>query len=47
MREVPLSLEDFQRLSGIVFCWLFNKFLSDKTHTVKILSSTLEDYGSV
>jgi protein SERAC1 len=47
--EVPLSLEDFQRLSGIVLCWLFNKFVSDKTHliTVKNLSSILEDYGPV
>jgi protein SERAC1 len=45
--EVPLSLEECQRWSGILLRWLFDKSVSDKTHltAVKILSSILEDYG--
>jgi protein SERAC1 len=46
--EVPLSLEESQRWSGILFRWLFDKSVSDKTHltAVKVLSSILEDYGA-
>ena len=45
--EVPLSLEESQRWSGILLRWLFDKSVSDKTHltAVKILSCILEDYG--
>ncbi|KQK23256.1 hypothetical protein BRADI_1g72280v3 [Brachypodium distachyon] len=45
--EVPLSLEEAQRWSGILLRWLFDKSVSDTTHltSVKILSSILEDYG--
>jgi protein SERAC1 len=45
--EVPLSLEESQRWSDILFCWLFDKSISNKTHltAVEILSSILEDYG--
>ncbi|TKV97806.1 hypothetical protein SEVIR_9G519100v4 [Setaria viridis] len=45
--EVPLSLEESQRWSGILLRWLFDKTVSDKTHltAVKILSCILEDYG--
>ncbi|KAL6649354.1 hypothetical protein ACP70R_013578 [Stipagrostis hirtigluma subsp. patula] len=45
--EVPLSLEESQRWSGILLRWLFDKSVSDKTHltAVKILSCILDDYG--
>ncbi|CAN6302023.1 unnamed protein product [Urochloa humidicola] len=45
--EVPLSLEESQRWSGILLRLLFDKSVSDKTHltAVKILSCILEDYG--
>ncbi|KAK3150686.1 hypothetical protein QOZ80_3AG0236350 [Eleusine coracana subsp. coracana] len=45
--EVPLSLEESQRWSGILLRWLLDKSVSDKTHltAVQILSSILEDYG--
>uniref|UniRef100_A0ACD5WSR0 Uncharacterized protein n=1 Tax=Avena sativa TaxID=4498 RepID=A0ACD5WSR0_AVESA len=45
--EVPLSLEESQRWSGVLLRWLFDKSVSDTTHltSVKILSSILEDYG--
>ncbi|XP_044982869.1 uncharacterized protein LOC123449647 isoform X1 [Hordeum vulgare subsp. vulgare] len=45
--EVPLSLEEAQRWSGILLRWLFDKSVSGTTHltSVKILSSILEDYG--
>ncbi|ONL94362.1 alpha/beta-Hydrolases superfamily protein [Zea mays] len=45
--EVPLSLEESQRWSGILLRWLFDKSVSNKTHltAMKILSCILEDYG--
>jgi hypothetical protein len=45
--EVPLSLEESQRWSGILLRWIFDKSVSDKTQltAVKILSCILEDYG--
>ncbi|VAH86889.1 unnamed protein product [Triticum turgidum subsp. durum] len=45
--EVPLSLEEAQRWSGILLRWLFDKSVSGTTHltSVKILSSMLDDYG--
>ncbi|CAN6296242.1 unnamed protein product [Urochloa humidicola] len=45
--EVPLSLEESQRWSGILLRLLFDKSVSDKTHltAVKVLSCILEDYG--
>ncbi|CAL4921143.1 unnamed protein product [Urochloa decumbens] len=45
--EVPLSLEESQRWSGILLRLLFDKSVSDKTHltAVKILSCILEYYG--
>jgi hypothetical protein len=45
--EVPLSLEESQRWSGVLLRWLFDKSVSDTTHrtAVKILSSILDDYG--
>ncbi|KAG8073748.1 hypothetical protein GUJ93_ZPchr0006g41948 [Zizania palustris] len=47
--EVPLSLEESQRWSGILLRWLFDKSVSETTNltAVKILSSILEDYGPV
>uniref|UniRef100_A0A0E0K9T1 GPI inositol-deacylase n=1 Tax=Oryza punctata TaxID=4537 RepID=A0A0E0K9T1_ORYPU len=45
--EVPLSLEETQRWSGILLRWLFDKSVSETTNltAVKILSCILEDYG--
>jgi hypothetical protein len=45
--EVPLSLEESQRWSGILFRWIFDKSISNKTHltAIEILSSILENYG--
>lgn len=45
--EVPLSLEESQRWSGILLRWFFDKSVSNKTHltAMKILSCILEDYG--
>ncbi|KAF0911254.1 hypothetical protein E2562_008014 [Oryza meyeriana var. granulata] len=45
--EVPLSLEETQRWSGILLRWLFDKSVSEITNVtaVKILSCILEDYG--
>lgn len=45
--EVPLSLEETQRWSGILLRWLFDKSVSETTNltAIKILSCILEDYG--